>query len=419
MKIAIVGAGVSGLTAAYYLHKQHETTLFEANPYAGGHTDTHTIRIGRQVLAVDSGFIVFNEHNYPNFTRMLRELQVDWQDSDMSFSAVNEKTGMEYGADGLERLLAQRRNIVNPSFYRMLWDLFRFYREAPAVLSSAESNQSLGEYLAAHKYGQAFIENHIVPMACALWSASAETIEALPIGYFVAFMNNHRMLQVNGRPQWKVVKGGSNQYVKRILAQLGDRIRVNMPVRSVTREAGRAVVATDQFGKEEFDAVVFACHSDQALRLLNDPSPAEKQVLGAIPYQENHITLHSDPAMMPRHRQAWASWNARIPKNSTARCSVSYWMNNLQNLDTDTPLIVSLNGQGQIDPEKIWAERVYQHPVYTKETIAAQHARGSINGVNNSYFCGAYWGWGFHEDGVKSALDCVQLIENGVRHAAA
>ncbi|OZG75323.1 dehydrogenase [Hahella sp. CCB-MM4] len=442
MKVAIIGGGISGLTAAYYLSRDagldraagfnggtgkpssaHDVTLFEANGYIGGHTDTHTLQIDEQTVSVDSGFIVFNEQNYPHFTEMLRSLDVSWQDSNMSFSAVNERTGMEYGAEGLERLFAQRRNLVNPSFYRMLWDLLRFYREAPVMLEEGDRDVTLGRYLRQQKYSRVFIENHIFPMACALWSASAEMIEDFPLHYFVSFMHNHRMLQLSGRPQWKTVKGGSARYVSALLQHFPGQVRTYCPVQSVNRTAAGVTLRTERYGVEHFDAVVFACHSDQALAILDDPSIAEKSILGAIPYQENQVVLHSDIRQMPSNRGAWASWNARIPASSKHRCNVSYWMNLLQQLPVDKPLIVTLNGEldgeGKIDPSKIWAERTYHHPVYTHASLRAQERRAEINGANHTFYCGAYWGWGFHEDGVRSALDVVTMIGQGQANVAA
>lgn len=419
MKIAIIGAGVSGLTAAYYLNSQHDVTVFEANEYAGGHTDTHLVVVEGQHLAVDSGFIVFNEHNYPNFTRMLENLGVSWQDTDMSFSAVNERTGLEYGAASLRRLFAQRRNLISPHFYRMLWEIRRFYAEAPALLATDDDQLTLGAYLDQQGYSPAFVEDHIFPMACALWSGSVSDIRHFPARYFVAFMANHRMLQISDRPQWRVVKGGSHQYVKAIQKVLGDRLRVASPVSGISRNAAGVVVVSQRYGVESFDAVVMACHSDQALALLSDPSKAEQTVLGNIPYQENVATLHTDARHLPRHRDAWSSWNARIPEAGADHCTVSYWMNLLQSLPVKTPLIVTLNGESSIDSKTVLATRTYHHPVYTTQTLIAQGRREEINGIRNTWYCGAYWGWGFHEDGVKSALDVVQGLNGGVQHAAA
>jgi len=436
MKLAIVGGGISGLSCAWHLMEHHDVVVYESNGYPGGHTDTHIVNIKGQTFAVDTGFIVFNELNYPNFTHMLKQLGVAWEDSDMSFSAVNERSGMEYGADGLHRLLAQRRNLVRPTFYQMLWDLARFYREAHRVLKyQQDPDITLGEYLRKGKYSQSFIDNHIIPMACALWSASAEIIEEFPLHYFLAFMDNHRMLQVRGRPQWKVVQGGSSQYVKKLIESLNEKIRrrsgllnrqsnsgqpssglrAATPVLNVSRAGVGVTVTSERYGSEPYDAVIFACHSDQALALLQNPTDQEIAVLGAIPYQENHIVLHSDSRVMPAHKAAWASWNARIPNQGSTRCHVNYWMNNLQNIDCDTPFIVSLNSKQAIDPKKILAERTYHHPVFTRETLVAQQARASINGVDRTWFCGAYWGWGFHEDGVKSALSVVDGISKAAR----
>ena len=420
MRVAVIGAGVSGLAVAHSLSSVQnqsepiEVTVFEANDYAGGHTDTHNLHVDGQEVHVDTGFIVFNEPNYPNFTGLLKSLDVSWQDTDMSFSAVNERTGMEYGAEGFKRLFAQRRNLVSPSFYRMLWDLLRFYREAPAVLNTQNQNQTLGDYLKAQRYSRVFIENHILPMASALWSAPAKTIEAFPLQYFVSFMHNHQMLQVDGRPQWKTIVGGSNQYVKKLLQHFSGELRLSCPVKSVARNKNGVCISTGEFGTQTYDRVVFACHSDQALSLLQDPSANEQAVLGSIAYQKNQVVLHKDIRYLPKNRNAWASWNARIPESGSSQCTVSYWMNLLQNLSCETPLIATLNPDSQgpmaIDQKDIFAERTYDHPIYTHATLQAQQRRNSISGINHTWYCGAYWGWGFHEDGVSSALDCAHQI---------
>lgn len=432
MKIAIIGGGVSGLTAAWYLSQNsahqntaHDVVLYEAQRRLGGHTDTHLLTHGERTVAVDSGFIVFNEDNYPHFSRLLNELGIQSQNSDMSFSAVNEVSGLEYGAEGFNRLFAQRRNVISPTFYRMLWDLLRFYREAPVAVNQPDSaTLTLGDYLRQSKYSRSFIDNHIVPMACALWSASARMIEDFPLHYFVAFMSNHRMLQVNERPQWKTVCGGSSEYVKALSQRCQGSLRTSAAVTSVQRTAQQQVVVTTECAAPAtYDAVVFACHSDQVLRLLADPSRAETDILGAIPYQSNHVVLHSDIRQMPRHRAAWASWNARIPADPERACSVTYWMNLLQNLPGQQAYLVTLNpaadGANSIDPATIWAERHYQHPVYTHASLAAQAQRDRINGQRQTWYCGAYWGWGFHEDGVRSALDVVTAINSESKHAAA
>ncbi len=422
MKIAIIGAGVSGLAAGHYLsnqmdsgHHRHALTIFEANSYAGGHTDTHEFEIEGKSIRVDSGFIVFNEDNYPNFTALLKSLGVAWQNSDMSFSAVNEASGFCYGADGFKRLFAQKRNLINPQFYRMLWDLIRFYRQAPKQLANQTTSITLGEYLAQQGYSRCFIDNHIIPMACALWSGPAATIEQFPLNYFLSFMNNHRMLQIFDRPQWKTVSGGSNRYVDEIVNELNGTLRLNSPVKSVKRSANQVTISTEAYGDEIFDTVIFACHSDQALRLLQDATTAEQEILGAIEYQSNHVVVHTDNRFLPPLRAAWASWNARIPATEQHQCSVSYWMNLLQQLPVKTPIIVTLNPKatacGAVAADRVLAERHYSHPIYTQATLNAQRKKDEINGRNNTYFVGAYWGWGFHEDGVRSAVEVAQMID--------
>lgn len=421
MKIAVIGAGISGLTAAWYLsgpqpdQRKHQVVLFESNTYAGGHTDTHQFQVEDQTITVDSGFIVFNEHNYPNFTRLLRSLNVPWRNSDMSFSAVDERSGLFYGAEGLKRLFAQKRNLLRPSFYRMLLDIKRFYEEGQQLLQEGVPEITLGQYLSDRKYSQEFIHFHIIPMACALWSAPASLIADFPLQYMLSFMNHHRMLQFSQRPQWLTVKGGSRQYVEALLKRFTGELRLDQPALEVRRQKNGALISTN-LGSERFDAVIFACHSDQALALLGDPSADEQRILGAIPYQKNHVVIHTDERVMPPHRNAWASWNARIPQQSSQRCTVTYWMNLLQGFESPAPVFVTLNpdhcNTGHIPEEHVLAHRQYQHPVYTRDTLKAQQQRGQINGQRDTYFCGAYWGWGFHEDGVRSALDVVQQIQH-------
>ncbi|GAA3963822.1 NAD(P)/FAD-dependent oxidoreductase [Allohahella marinimesophila] len=411
-KIAIVGAGVSGLTCAFYLAEQNEVTVYEANAYLGGHTDTHELLDDGRAVTVDSGFIVFNEYNYTGFTRLLNALGVESEPSDMSFSVVNEGSGLEYGAAGLARLFAQKRNLLSPRFYRMLRDIVRFYREAPRLLDDAvipeKAELSLGDYLERERYSQDFIENHILPMASALWSASSQSILAFPARYFVAFMNNHQMLNLTTRPEWRVVKGGSSAYVKALRAQCRATFHCNSKVASVSRQDDETLRVRRADGSVEiFDQVIFACHSDQALDCLEAPSQAEREVLGAIRYQPNQAMVHTDVSVLPARRSAWSSWNVRIDKSSEHDCRVSYWMNLLQNIRSDTQFIVSLNMADRIDPSKILAERHYSHPIYDAGTIAAQRRRGDINGSDGIWYAGAYWGWGFHEDGVRSALDVI------------
>jgi len=421
-KIAVVGGGISGLTCAWYLSKQHQVTVFEANSVLGGHTDTHQIQTDDKTIAVDSGFIVFNQDNYTGFTQLLSELNVASELSEMSFSVTNERTGFEYGAGGLGRLLARKSNIINPHFYRMLMDIARFYRQAPAVLDIVESSptalQTLGDYLKQHNYSQVFTENHILPMASALWSADVSVIMSFPVRYFVAFMSNHKMLNLGQRPEWRVVSGGSSTYVKALQANCKATFRCNQAVQSITRDQQGVDVhslctVSNITTTERFDKVIMACHSDQTLKCLATPTENEQRILGAIQYQANHVLLHTDETVMPKARRAWASWNVRLdecPSEQGPGCQISYWMNNLQNIKSDTQFIVSLNMQDRIDKSTILAERHYSHPVYTPGAVVAQQRHADINGDNNTFFVGAYWGWGFHEDGVKSALKTVKLI---------
>ncbi|WP_369600149.1 FAD-dependent oxidoreductase [Hahella sp. SMD15-11] len=418
MKLAIIGSGISGLTAAWHLQHDHEVTVFEAGDKPGGHTDTHTLDIEGQQVRVDSGFIVFNRHNYPNFCKMLDALGVEAQASDMSFSVVHEGLDLVYGAAGLGRLLARKRNLLRPDFYRMLWDLRRFYREAPALLDSDDDTLTLGEYLDQNGYSPAFSEGHILPMAAALWSSSMDFARHFPARYFVAFMANHRMLQVNERPQWLTVRGGSDTYVQALIRQFRGTLLTRQPVHAVRRHAGGVTLLTEA-GPAEFDGVVMACHSDQALALLDHPSAAEQAVLGNIGYASNHVTVHHDVRQLPPARAAWASWNARVTRDARSHCQVSYWMNLLQNLPVKTPVIVSLNAEHQIDPDTIWLTRTYAHPQYTTETLRAQRRHADISGQQRTWYCGAYWGWGFHEDGVRSALTVVDQIQReATSHAA-
>ncbi len=409
MKIAIVGSGISGLYAAHYLSKQHEVTLYEANAYLGGHTDTHHLMLNDSCYAVDTGFIVFNEHNYLNFCRFIKELGVDSQATDMTFSVSDSLTGLEYNATTMDKLFCQRKNLFSPRFYRMVWDIIRFYKQAPELLHSDDDEQTIGDYLLSHHYSQAFIDDHILPMACALWSGPAHILQQFPARYLVAFLNNHQMLQVDERPQWRTVKGGSDSYVAAFSKQFKGQVHLHTPVEVISRSKSSVSISTEKDHKS-YDQVIMACHSDQALALLSDPTPAEREILGAINYQNNQIALHTDTRLMPKHPKAWASWNALKLDQQPSQCTVSYYMNLLQNIDCPEPLIVTLNCNDMIEPQKILLKRNYHHPVYTPQTLAAQKRRHEVNGLNRTYYAGAYWGWGFHEDGAKSAQDVIDSI---------
>lgn len=411
MRIAIIGSGIAGLVCAWKLGQDHDVTLYEANGYLGGHTHTHDVEQDGRRYAVDSGFIVHNPVNYPHFTAMLDELGVRSQPTTMSFSVHQEAGGLEYNATSLDTLFCQRRNLLSPRFLGMVRDLLRFYREAPALLAGDEPGPTLGEYLARHRYGQAFQADHLIPMASALWSSPAARILEFPARYLVRFMANHQMLQVDQRPQWRVVQGGSSRYIRALRDRWNVRVRLNCPVYQVTRQADGVTLATCE-GRPRYDQVVFACHSDQALKLLAAPSAAEREVLGAITYQHNDVVLHTDARLLPRHPKAWAAWNAYVPADPSAPCSVSYCMNLLQGLQSRQPFIVTLNRGDAIDPARVLARMHYHHPVHTLASVAAQARRDEISGHQRCWYAGAYWGWGFHEDGVASALDVVRGIQS-------
>lgn len=404
MRIAVIGSGISGLVSAWLLSREHDVTLFEANDYLGGHTHTHDIERAGRRFAVDTGFIVHNPRNYPLLTRLLGELRVPSQPTTMSFSVRNDASGLEYNASTLNALFCQRRNLLSPRFLGMVRDLLRFYREAPALLTESGAGPTLGDYLEARGYGAAFRDEHLVPMASALWSSPSSTILSFPARYLVRFMANHRMLAVSGRPEWRVVCGGSSSYVRALRTRWRVQVRLDCPVRAIRRDARHILVSTNA-DTNRFDHVVLACHSDQALSLLTDSSERERDILGAIAYQANEAVLHTDATLLPTRRAAWAAWNAFISRDRDAPSTVSYCMNLLQRLESPEPFIVTLNRTHAIDPAKVLRRMQYHHPVYTHASVAAQRRRAEIQGVNGTWFAGAYWGWGFHEDGLRSAVD--------------
>ena len=409
MRIAVIGSGIAGLASAWLLSRRYEVVLFEANDYLGGHTHTHDIALGERRFAVDTGFIVHNPEHYPLLSGLFEELGVATQPTTMSFAVRNEASGLEYNATDLDALFCQRRNLVSPRFWGMLRDLLRFYREAPALLSEPGPGPTLGDYLEAGGYGAMFRDDHLVPMASALWSSPSSTILGFPAKYLVQFMANHQMLQVSGRPQWRVVTGGSQRYVDALRARWRVQPRLSTQVRMLMRDALGVTVMTDA-GGERFDHAVLACHSDQALRMLADPGDAEREILGAMAYQPNDTVLHTDADLLPRHPKAWAAWNALVPREPGDVCTVSYCMNLLQNLDAPVPFVVTLNRTDAIDPSKILRRMQYHHPVYSHASVAAQARKGEIQGLRRVWFAGAYWGWGFHEDGMRSAVDVARSL---------
>jgi len=410
LKIAIIGSGIAGNTLAYHLHKTHDITVFEANSHIGGHTHTHTIEHEGLNYNVDTGFIVFNDRTYPNFIALLNELNVEWQPSSMSFSVRNEVTGLEYNGTNLNSLFAQRSNIFKPSFHQMIRDILRFNKKALSLLESG-SEIELGDYLAQGNYSKQFIDHYIIPMGAAIWSTDAKQMLAFPARFFVRFFHHHGMLTINNRPEWRTIKGGSASYVSKLTAGFTDKIRLNTPIESVRRLKASVRVKPLHGEEEKFDYVFFACHSDQALKLLSDASADETEILSAIPYQENTIYLHHDVSMMPKRPLAWAAWNYHVTEKPLDKVAVTYNMNILQNLKSKMPLLVTLNHTDFINPAKVIKRIKYMHPVYTVAGAAAQARHAEISGVNRTGFAGAYWQNGFHEDGVVSALNALKHFD--------
>ena len=411
MKVAIIGSGIAGNVVAHHLHAAHDITVFEAAGHIGGHTHTHTVELDGERHAIDTGFIVYNDWTYPNFIALLNELGVESQPSAMSFSVRNEASGLEYNGTTLNTLFAQRRNLLRPSFHRMVRDILRFNHIAPELLEAA-NEICLGDYLAAGKYSPQFINNYLIPMGAAIWSTDPTRMLSFPARYFVQFFHNHGMLSVDKRPQWRAIRGGSARYVEKLTAPFRQRIHLNCPVESVRRLPNGILIKPRGTDTERYDQVFFTCHSDQALALLADASPLEKSILGAIPYQENEAVLHTDTTLLPRTRRAWAAWNYHVIEGTdAARAILTYNMNILQTLKSRHTFCVTLNRTAHIAPRKIIKSITYHHPLYTSAGVAAQARQSEINGVNRSYFCGAYWRFGFHEDGVVSALNALKHFE--------
>jgi len=405
-RIAVIGAGVSGLTAAWLLSEKHDVQLFEAGDYAGGHTNTEQVEAGGRVWPVNTGFIVFNDWTYPNFIKLMDRLGVKSEVSNMSFSVDCHVSGLQYNGTSLNTLFAQRKNVLNLNFLKMIREILRFNKESRADLAAGQipEGETLGEYLNRNRYSRYFRNNYIVPMGAAIWSAPEIVLEQFPIRFFLQFFNNHGMLSVDDRPTWRVISGGSATYVKKMMARLGDRTHLNSPVTAIQRDdEGVTIVVNGQ--QHRFDQVVLACHSNQALAMLSDPSDQERDILGAIGYQKNDVVLHTDSSVLPSNRLAWAAWNYMIPEHSTQPVSVTYNMNTLQNFD-DAPetFCVTLNRSHDIDPAKVIKRFEYDHPVFTLEAVAAQERYDEIGNQNRTHYCGAYWFNGFHEDGVRSAL---------------
>jgi len=414
MKIAIVGSGISGLVAAHRLHPEHEIAVYEAAPRLGGHTNTIQVDTPGGPHQVDTGFVVFNDRNYPSFERLLAELGVATQASRMSFSVSDGRGEFEYA--GTPRgLFARPSHLVSPAFLGMLRDWRRFNREARMLIGTNGSSPSLGQWLEQRGFSRHFVERLVVPQVSAVWSADPEQMWSFPAGFMAEFFDNHGMYSLRNRPRWRSVRGGSSRYVEAISAPWRDRVRLSAPVRRIERLSDRVRIEADECESEDFDQVVIATHSDQALAMLADADEAEREVLGAIPYQRNEACLHTDTSLLPRRRAAWSSWNFHLPESPVGRTTVTYWMNNLQQLRADRELLVTLNRDEAIDPAKVIRRISYDHPVYTPEGLRAQARHEQISGVRRTHYCGAYWGWGFHEDGVRSA----QRVCEGIATASA
>jgi predicted NAD/FAD-binding protein len=431
VKIAIVGTGVSGLVAAHMLHPQHEITVLESEARIGGHANTVDVEVDGRSVAVDTGFIVFNDRNYPGFRALLDRLGVATQPTEMSFSVSDARTGLEFRGSNLNGIFAQRRNLANPTFLRLLTDVARFNRAArrlvagearwsgPDRLSASggfdtHTEESLADFVRRGRFSQSFVRQFLVPFGASIWSADPTTFMRFPVRAYARFMYNHGLLELAGRPEWRTVTGGSRRYVEALTAPFSHRIQLDMPVHKiVTRDVGgsQLVEVLTSRGPELFDRVILATHSDQALRMLADTTTAEQEVLGAIGYQRNIATLHTDERMLPRNPRARASWNYAIAENAHGT-TVTYWMNRLQSIETRRPLLVTLNRPEEIDPGMRIAEFEYDHPVFDVPAMAAQRRRAEIQGWRGIYFAGAYWGYGFHEDGVQSALEVVRLLES-------
>lgn len=431
MKIAIVGTGVSGLVAAHMLHPHHDIVVFESDSRVGGHVNTVDVEVDGQSAAVDTGFIVYNDRNYPGFRALLDQLGVATQPAEMSFSVSDPGTGLEFRGSNLNAIFAQRRNLANPSFLRLLADVRRFNSAARRLVADegrwngpdrlpdggfdAGAEETLADFVRRGRFSQSFVRQFLIPFGASIWSADPASFMRFPVRAYARFMHNHGLLQVTARPEWRTVTGGSRRYVEALIAPFSHRIQLATRVHKIVTHNGAGglqlvEVLTDR-GPANFDRVIVATHSDQALRMLSDADAAERKILGAISYQRNTATLHTDERMLPRNTRARASWNYAIAENAR-RTTVTYWMNRLQSIESRRPLLVTLNRPDEIDPRMRLAEFEYDHPVFDLPAMAAQRCRGLLQGRRGIYFAGAYWGYGFHEDGVQSALEVVRLLES-------
>ncbi len=415
-RVAIIGGGIGGLSTAYHLDKDFDVTLYEAKSYLGGHTDTHSFNLDGQTVRIDSGFIIFCPEYYPHFSSMLQELGVSSKPTDMSFSAYNRISGTVYNATNPNKLFCDRKNIFRPNFWRMIFDILRFYSRAPRILDDKQhSDRTVIEFLQRGKYSAQFIDDHLLPMISALWSATPERVKEFPIHHLVDFFQRHGLLKIFGRPQWLVVENGSASYVEALQSQLRCDWRLNTPVKKITRINDRIEIETSRGKKEIFDFVVIATHPDTSLDLLSDPSEIEQQTLGQMRYERNEVIVHTDESIMHPNRRSWASWNTYVPlpedQNSLACCTANYWMNSLQGLNLQSNVFVTLNSSQNIDDSKVLTRRNYSHPIFDVKSVAAQKNLPLLNGKKNTFYAGAGWGWGFHEDGARTGFQAAEMIK--------
>jgi len=400
-RIAIVGAGISGLVAAYLLRQRHEITVFEAGTHIGGHTNTIEVETPEGPLQIDTGFIVYNERNYPLFTRLIEQLGVRSQPSTMSFSVSDDRSGLEYNGSSINQLFASRKNLLSSKHWRMIRDIMRFNREAEQ-LHERGSATTVEEYVRENGFSESFLHMYLIPIGASIWSCPSGTFRSFPIRFVIDFLRNHGMLQMGDRPQWRVISGGSKQYIDPLTERFRDSIHPSTPVRSVVRNPDSVSIELDSGERRVFDHVILACHSDQAIRMLAQPTPTELEILKAFPYQINETVLHTDASILPRRRRAWGSWNYRLRSDNSDRVAITYYMNMLQSLKTSEHYCVTLNETDRIDPSKVIRTFQYHHPIFTQERDAAQSRHHELIGPNRTSFCGAYWGYGFHEDGAQS-----------------
>ena len=408
MKIAIIGSGISGLTLAYYLNKKYNVTLFEKEDRIGGHTHTHTLKINQDIIKVDSGFIVFNKKTYPNFIKLLKELKVSYQPSSMSFSVQSTLNRLEYAGNNLKTLFAQKKNLLNIYFWRLLWEILKFNKLAKKILQKPEliENLTIQEFVNKHNFSEYFLDNYLLPMSSAIWSSSYKDIKKFSLLFFLNFLNNHGMININDRPQWLTIKNGSETYVQKIVSQLKGKIKLNSAISNVFRNNGKCIIEMNK-KKLKFDFVFFACHADQALKLIKNPNLLEKNILGSFKYSSNKAVLHQDTNLMPKNKSIWSAWNYIIKNKTTSQARVTYNMNILQSISPKNDLLVSLNSDHDINPKAILKSMDYTHPIFNLNTYLNQKQQHLLC-KDGFAFSGAYWGNGFHEDGVVSALNAIK-----------